>query len=191
MRGVPFTQVKSNKTNYTAVCASTVEGDNASRDVRPWRPHASIPKNSCGYFMIKKYIREHTCSQSSLNSNHHKATAFFVCNVIFCIVTKKLDMTPTYIIDYIEARYCINISYNKAWNARMKALTKIFGDWESSYETLPQYLEALKSSNPGTVTATYFDHMSYRMVQFCRVSIEGFRYRRPILSIDGTHLYEK
>ena len=74
---------------------------------------------------------------------------------------------------------------------------KIFGDWESSYEILPQYLEALKSSNLGTVTATYFDHMSYRMVQFRRVfwafgpSIEGFTYYRPILSIDDTHLYEK
>jgi len=73
-------------------------------------------------------------------------------------------MTLGYIIDYIEARYHITISYNKTWNARMNALMKIFGNWESLYETLPQYLEALKSSNLGTVTATYFDHMSYRMV---------------------------
>jgi len=68
-------------------------------------------------------------------------------------------MTPGYIINYIEARYHITISYSKAWNARTKALTKILGDWESSYETLPQYLEALKSSNPSTITVTYFDHV--------------------------------
>jgi len=35
MRGVSFTQVKSNKTNYTSVCASRAEGDNAYRDVCP------------------------------------------------------------------------------------------------------------------------------------------------------------
>jgi len=39
---------------------------------------------------------------------------------------KKLDMTHDYIIDYIEVRYHITISYSKTWNARTKALTKIF-----------------------------------------------------------------
>jgi len=43
-------------------------------------------------------------------------------------VTKKLDMTSGYIIDYIEARYHTTISYSKAWHARTKALMKIFGD---------------------------------------------------------------
>ena len=57
MRGVSFTQVKSNKTNYTVVCASRIEGDNAYRDVCLWRPHTSVLKNSCGYFMIKKIYR--------------------------------------------------------------------------------------------------------------------------------------
>jgi len=54
MRGVSFTQVKSNKMNYKAICVSITEGDNASRDVCPWRLHASVSKNSRGYFMIKK-----------------------------------------------------------------------------------------------------------------------------------------
>jgi len=136
--------------------------------------------------MIKKYIGEHTCSQPTLNSNHRKATASFVCSVILLIVTKKLDMTPDYIINYIKTRYHITISYNKVWNARTKALKKIFEDWKSSYETLPHYVEALKSSNLDIVTATYFDHMSYRMVRFRRVfwafgpSIEVFPYYRPI-----------
>jgi len=105
MHRVSFTQMKSNKTNYTAVYTSKVEGDNASRDVHPWRQHASVSKNSCEYFMIKKYIGEHTCSQFSLNFNHRKATTSFMYNVILSIVTKKLGMTLTYIIDYIEARY--------------------------------------------------------------------------------------
>jgi len=44
------------------------------------------------------------------------------------MVRKKLDLTFDYIIEYIKPKYHINITYNKAWNARMKALTKIFGD---------------------------------------------------------------
>jgi len=197
IRGVSFTPLKTNKTCYAAVCASIVDGDYASRDVCPWRLHASVPKNSSGYFKIRKYAGEHTCSQPSLNSDHHRTTASFVCNVILPILRKKLDMTPGYIIGHIETKYHIIISYYKAWNARTKTLTKIFRDWESSYETLPQYLEALKANNPGTVTATYFDQHSNRMVRFRRVfcafgpSIEGFMYCRPIFSISGTHLYEK
>ena len=97
-----------------AVCAFMVEGDNTSRDVCLWRLHASAPKNSCGYFMIKKYKGEHTRSQPTLNSNHREAITCFVCNVILPIVTKKLDMTPDYIINYTESRYHITISYNKA-----------------------------------------------------------------------------
>ena len=77
MRRVSFTQVKSNKTNYTAVCTFIVEGDDAFRYVCPQRLHASVSNNLCRYFMIKKYIGEHTCSQPSLNYNHRKATAFF------------------------------------------------------------------------------------------------------------------
>ena len=55
--GVLFTQVKSNKTNHTTVCAFIVEGDNTSKDLCLWRLHASVPKNSCGYFMTKKIYR--------------------------------------------------------------------------------------------------------------------------------------
>ena len=69
------------------------------------------------------------------------------------MVRKKLDMYPGYIIEYIEAKYHTNITHSKALNGKTKALMKIFGDWESTYETLPQYLEAMKASNPGAISA--------------------------------------
>ena len=74
---------------------------------------------------------------------------------------------------------------------------KIFGDWESSYETLLQYLDAVKASNPGTRTAHYYDHHSHGIVHFRRVlwafgpSIAGFQYCRPLLSNNSTHLFGK
>ena len=60
--GVSFMPLKTNKTCYTAVCTSIVDGDNTSRNVCPWRLHASVPKNSSSYFKIRKYSGEHTCS---------------------------------------------------------------------------------------------------------------------------------
>ena len=165
-RGVSFVPVKSNKSRYTAVCASSKEGENKSRDVCPWRLHAFVPKNSSGYFKIGRIKGGHTSITPSLKSNHHKATSSFVRNVILYTVRKQLDISPGFIIKYIEGKYHISITYSKAWNARTKALMKIIGDWESSYETLPKYLDVVKASNLGTVTAHYYDHHSHSIVRF-------------------------
>jgi len=59
--------------------------------------------------------------------------------------------------------------------------------------TLPQYFEELKRSNPGTV-----DHVTHTAVGvFDRAfwtfgpCIIGFLHCRPLLCIEGTHLYSK
>ena len=60
--GVSFTPVKTNKTCYTAVCASNIEGNNVGKDVYQWRLHVSVPKSLNGYFKIRSYTGENTCS---------------------------------------------------------------------------------------------------------------------------------
>jgi len=143
---VTSTLIKTNRTCYTTVCALIADSYNESKDVCPWKLHASVPKNSSGYFKIRSY-KQHTSNEPSLRSNHRKATSSFIRNVILPLVRKQLDMLPDFIINYIKNKYHISITYNKIWNVRTKALTKIFRDWESSYETLPQYLDVLKASN--------------------------------------------
>ena len=122
-RGVSFTPVKTIKSCCTIVCASIIDG-NICRDVCQWRLYAFIPKSSGGYFKIRSYLGEHTCSESSLRSNHRKATASFASNVNMLMVRKKRDIIAGYIIKYIKAKYHINITYNNAWNTK----AKIFGD---------------------------------------------------------------
>ena len=73
MCGLSFTSLKTNKTCYTAVCASVVDGDNASRDVCPWRLHASVPKNSSGYFRIKN-LQVIECLDHSQSGQHWALT---------------------------------------------------------------------------------------------------------------------
>jgi len=89
-RGVLFTPVKTNKSCYTTVCDSIKEQDNVDRKVCPWRLHAFVPNNPCGYFKIKSYIEDHTCSQPSLQSNNCKATTSFVCNVVIARFLKYI-----------------------------------------------------------------------------------------------------
>ncbi|XP_020272602.1 malate dehydrogenase, glyoxysomal-like [Asparagus officinalis] len=62
-----------------------------------------------------------------LEQDHSGASASYITQLIMPKLKKKLELTPGII-----------------------ATTKIFGDWEKSYATLPQYLEAIKRSNPGS-----------------------------------------
>ncbi|RVX16705.1 Serine/threonine-protein phosphatase 7 long form-like [Vitis vinifera] len=74
----------------------------------------------------------------------------------------------------IVEKFGYQISYKKASKAKLKALTNLFGDFYKSYAELPHFFIALEQANPG-----------------CVPSIEGFKHCRPVLSIDGTHLYGK
>ncbi|XP_025703408.1 uncharacterized protein [Arachis hypogaea] len=62
------------------------------------------------------------------------------------------------VIAEIQSKFNYTVSYRKAWLAKQKAVEKIFGGWEASYEALP---------------------------------IWAFRHCKPIIQVDGTHLYGK
>ncbi|XP_020254255.1 uncharacterized protein LOC109831336 [Asparagus officinalis] len=60
-----------------------------------------------------------------------------------------------------------------------------------------RYLEAIKRNNPGTEYEILSEEIAPGMERFTRVfwafgpAIKGFTFCRPLLSIDGTHLYGK
>ncbi|XP_074305715.1 uncharacterized protein LOC141640936 [Silene latifolia] len=106
----------------------------------------------------------------------------------------KVNSVVTYILD----KYGYTISYTKAWNAKQREIEEIFGDWDKSYELLPLLMQGIKESNPGTIVQFYTTPATNPNVQtFKRVfwafkpCIDGFEHCRPVLSIDGTHLYGK
>ena len=84
------------------------------------------------------------------------------------------------------------------WQAKRKALVKIFCDWEKSYAELPYWLSVVVYYNPGTRIDWHFipSNMSNKTI-FGRVfwafgpAIEGFKYCRPLIQIDETYLYGK
>ena len=92
-------------------------------------------------------------------------------------------------------KFGYEISYKKALVGKHKSLTILFGDFHKSYADLPRFFMALEQPNPGcVVTWKTFDSHMHKTEEFQCVyhpSIEGFYHCRPILSIDGTHLYGK
>ena len=90
------------------------------------------------------------------------------------------------------------ISYKKALDGKHKAIRRLFGDFSQSYTELPRLFLAIEQSNPGCVVIwkTCEINMSntelfQRVFWSFKPSIEGFEHCRPVMSIDGTHLYGK
>ena len=51
----------------------------------------------------------------------------------------------------IFKQYDVKVSYYKLWDAKQKAIARIYGDWIQSYEILPKFILALQEANPTTV----------------------------------------
>ncbi|XP_025617319.1 uncharacterized protein [Arachis hypogaea] len=86
---------------------------------------------------------------------------------------------------------------------KQKAIARIYGDWEESYNKVSKLLQALYSCFPGTIcdlrVKPYYD--GHLMVRNCCMfdkvfwtflsCVEAFKHCKPFVSIDGTHLYGK
>jgi len=88
------------------------------------------------------------------------------------------------------------ITYDKAWQAKQKALEKRFGTFEDSYHNLPPLLKLLKTRNPGTYTAIddFVNPDGKRILRRAFWSfgcmIEEFKHCRPILCVRGWNILD-
>ncbi|KAL5565461.1 hypothetical protein UlMin_028625 [Ulmus minor] len=104
-------------------------------------------------FKITKYDNVHKCSVDIVKSNHKQATSSVISEFI---KPKFLDPKVQYgisnIIQDFKQKFGVNMSYEKAWRARVESLDDIRGSSEDSFRLLPCYLHALENQNPGTIT---------------------------------------
>ncbi|XP_025635791.1 uncharacterized protein [Arachis hypogaea] len=87
--------------------------------------------------------------------------------------------------------------------AKQKAVAQIYGNWEESYTELPRWILGVQSTMDGTVAllktspvrvgnqvdeSTVYFHCLFWTFPPC---IAAFRHFKPLVSINGTHLYGK
>ncbi|KAK3218393.1 hypothetical protein Dsin_012363 [Dipteronia sinensis] len=91
-------------------------------------------------------------------------------------------------------KHDINISYNKAYKSKNRALHYVFGDPWESFKMLPAYFHMLEKSNPGTITKTETDRKNWFKYGFMALGacIEGYNIViKPVIVVDATHLKSK
>ncbi|KAH0720533.1 hypothetical protein KY285_005343 [Solanum tuberosum] len=94
--------------------------------------------------------------------------------------------------------YVISISRRKGYLDRKRAFEKVYGTWEGSFSEFLRFMKALKHFNPGTIVEwktkqrvdVIEDVFDYVLWNF-KPCIDGFVFCRPVISIDGTHVYGK
>ncbi|RYR26451.1 hypothetical protein Ahy_B02g060685 [Arachis hypogaea] len=112
-----------------------------------WLIRASlIRKKAC--WEIRRYNGQHTCTMGMISQDHAKLDSNTIADAIRSLVEADPSIKVKSVIAEVQSRFNYTVSYRKAWLAKQKSVTKVFGDWEVSYQTLPVWLKAMTAKMP-------------------------------------------
>ncbi|XP_016167133.1 uncharacterized protein LOC107609641 [Arachis ipaensis] len=154
-------------------------------------------------WVIRRYNGSHTCTRATISQDHSKLDSTTIAEAIKPLVEADPALKVKSVIAEAQSKFNYTVSYRKTWLAKQKAVEKIFGGWEASYEALPIWFEAMCHKEPSAVV--HFETMpAYQgddLVTDIRVlhrvfwsyypCIRAFRHCKPVVQVDGTHLYGK
>ncbi|XP_059315746.1 uncharacterized protein LOC132066454 [Lycium ferocissimum] len=150
---------------------------------------------SSGMWKAGKADLHHSCLTDDYRKDHFNLNSHLIATTLIPYI-----MVDPYksVQEKIKGLHLFTPSYRKAQKGCKKAIEMVFGDFETSFKTLPRYMAALKYFNPGTVvewehesTTMQGEHIFKFFFWAYKPSIDGFKSCRPVISIDGTHLYGK
>lgn len=176
--------VKSDKTRFTAKCAS--EGC-------PWRIHAAkLP--GVPTFTIRTIHVDHTCGGIT-HLGHQQASVQWVANTVEQHLMDNPHSKPKEILEEIHCVHGITLSYKQAWRGKERIMASLRGSFEEDYRLLPQYCDQVKRTNPGSVASVFvnpLDNSFQRLFVSYRASIYGFLNAcRPLIGLDRIFLKSK
>ncbi|CAH9097420.1 unnamed protein product [Cuscuta epithymum] len=163
-----------------------------------WHIQAAQVKDTDSW-KVNQYQPRHNCIPTYTRAKIDKLlTSKFIASEISSTIRIKPDYSIKLIMNDIHQKYNIRVGYKKAWYARILALEQRFGNWETSYNDLPNVLQAVAYTNPGSIIDIQSDNTNTQgTYEFkfafwsIKAAIDGFNHCLPVVSIDGTHLYGK
>nr|KAJ0213933.1 hypothetical protein LSAT_V11C400197080 [Lactuca sativa] len=187
----PFEVVETRPTLWTIRCKLHLQSG------CKWQVRA-IKRKRSGYFEITKYMGPHTCLYNNISQDHPNLDGSLIAQETKHLIKEQPSISIPALRAEIVDKLGYIPSYKKVWTGKQKAIEQVFGNWEESYSALPKFLCAVQKFNPGTIvewlvsSSTNEEPMEFRRVFWAFApSIKGFVHCRPVISIDGTHLYGK
>ncbi|XP_030922939.1 uncharacterized protein LOC115949803 [Quercus lobata] len=161
-----------------------------------WSIRANCSKKH-GMWVISTCKGPHSCSSLQLPTDGRMMDSKFISIALEKYVREDLTRKVRDLRSMLHARHGHDVTMYKVWEAKQKAVARIYGDFDESYAELPRFLAALSDADPDTVTTLKCDphvpgtcifNSAFWAFGPC---IRGFRHCRPVISIDATHLYGK
>ncbi|XP_057734020.1 uncharacterized protein LOC130949269 [Arachis stenosperma] len=193
--GVEYRVIESDHLKYHGKCKEFGKGCS-------WLIRVALRARK-GTWEVRRYNGPYTCLATSISSDHRQLDYHVICARILPMVRADAAVTVKVLQQATEADYGFKPSYRKVWMAKQKAVAQTYGDWEESYAELPRWMLGIQATMPGTITvlktspvrigggvdeSTVYFHRLFWTFPPC---IEAFRHCKPLVSIDGTHLYGK
>ncbi|XP_020962033.1 uncharacterized protein LOC107606048 [Arachis ipaensis] len=194
-RGVQYKVVESDHRRYVGKCSEFGNGCT-------WLIRLSLRKRK-GIWEVKRYNGPHTCLATSISSDHRSLDHSVISAFIMPMVRADASVSIKVLLNATAAHFGFRPTYRRVWMAKQKAVGLIYGDWDESYNELPRWVLGVQLTMPGTVAVlrtspvrvggqvdesqAYF----HRLFWTFPPCIEAFRHCKPLVSIDGTHLYGK
>ncbi|XP_057759722.1 uncharacterized protein LOC130980099 isoform X2 [Arachis stenosperma] len=194
-RGVDYTVYKSEPQTFYAKCKMYSHGCD-------WLIRTSLIRKK-GCWEIRRYKGRHTCTLGTVSQDHSKLDSNMVAEAIRPLVETDPSIKVKSIIAEVQLRFNYTISYRKAWLAKQKSITRFFGGWKLSYEALPWWFLAMVQKMPGSTFkietrplcnggeeadgVRILQRVFWSFTPYYKV----FRHCKPLVQVDGTHLYGK
>ncbi|XP_019267402.1 PREDICTED: uncharacterized protein LOC109244720 [Nicotiana attenuata] len=142
-------------------------------------------------FKVRSYNNNHTWGYGERYLTQRQATSGVFGSIVKDkYVNPKKVYTANDIIEDIQKKYGVEVSYMKAWRAKEIAMAMIRGNSNDSYKELPGYLYMLEHTNPRTVTKLHKSEDGCFLYAYVSLyaSIKGWEHCRPIMVVDGSFL---
>ncbi|XP_057755296.1 uncharacterized protein LOC130974425 [Arachis stenosperma] len=194
-RGVQYKIVESDHRRYVGKCSEFGNGCT-------WLIRLSLRQRK-GVWEVKRYNGPHTCLATSISSDHRSLDYHVISTFIMPMVRADASVSIKVLLNATATHFGFRPTYRRVWLANQKAVALIYGDWDESYNELPKWVLGVQLTMAGTVAVlrtspvcvggqldesrAYF----HRLFWTFSPCIEAFRHCKPLISIDGTHLYGK
>ncbi|XP_052109188.1 uncharacterized protein LOC127741203 [Arachis duranensis] len=192
-QGVEYRVIESDNLKYHGKCKEFGKGCT-------WLIRIAL-RSRKGTWEVRRYNGPHTCLATSISSYHRQLDYYVICARILLLVRADTAVTVKVLQQATEANYSFRPSYRKVWMTKQKAVAQIYRDRKESYAELPRWMLGVQSTMAGTVSvlktspvrlggevdeSTVYFHRLFWTFSPC---IEAFHHCKPLVSIDGTHLY--
>ena len=111
----------------------------------------AVAKPEHGLWMVTSFRGPHSCIPLGTALDGRMMNCNFLTAEFVPLLQEKHTATIYHLRDFIKGKYYGHkLSYYKIWDAKQRAIAKIFEDWEESYQRLRKLLLAYLDQETGT-----------------------------------------